>query len=494
MKKLAFFFLTFLTACSGGAVSGDTRQVSSLDGLDGFRVALATGSSYDLMLSEKYPGVEIVRVGVGELLLSVEKGISDFCIMDQTQAGMAHLERRGLEIRFDGILKSTASAGFRKSDVELCGEFNDFLTDFKACGDYDRWDSDWRANCDSMADVMIGRERPHGDRIVRVGITNDIFPYIYIKDGSLAGMEVDLFEHFCRRAGMTPEYVAQEFTTLIPALNSKKIDVILSHMRITEERSRQVLFSDAYISGGGALISRSQSLAVNEKGGVWQRLKDSLYGNLIKENRWRLLAEGLWQTILISVLSVLLGTLTGILLCAVRMSRRRAAIGVSKAVIDIVRGIPVLVILMIMCYVIFASSRMSGLWIAVLSFGLYYGAYFCEIFRTGMMGVAPGQWEAGAALGLRKFQTFRLVVLPQALTRIIPVFKGDVIGLIKGTSIVGYVAVTDLTRAGDLIRSRTLDAFTPLIIVTIVYFFLSRLTGRGLDALGRKVTPKGRRL
>ena len=109
-----------------------------------------------------------------------------------------------------------------------------------------------------------------------------------------------------------------------------------------------------------------------------------------------------------------------------------------------------------------------------------------------MMSVSPGQWEAGAALGLKKIQTLRLVVLPQALISIIPVFKGDVIALIKGTSIVGYVAVMDLTRAGDLIRSRTLDAFFPLIIVTIVYFFLSRIAGRGLDALYRKITPKSK--
>lgn len=223
-------------------------------------------------------------------------------------------------------------------------------------------------------------------------------------------------------------------------------------------------------------------------------LKDRIYSNFIKDNRWQMLVEGLWQTILISLLSVILGTVIGILLCMARMSHRKVIAQTAKVVIDIVRGLPILVILMIMCYVIFASSRILPLWIAVFSFGLYYGAYFCEIFRTGMMSVNPGQWEAGAALGLRKFQTFRLVILPQALTRIIPVFKGDVIALIKGTSIVGYVAVMDLTRAGDLIRSRTLDAFTPLIIVTIVYFFLSRFAGRALDALNRKVTPKAKQV
>ena len=127
-----------------------------------------------------------------------------------------------------------------------------------------------------------------------------------------------------------------------------------------------------------------------------------------------------------------------------------------------------------------------------MSFGLYYGAYFSEVFRTGMESVDKGQWEAGFALGLRKFQTFYKVVLPQALNRVIPVLKGEVISLIKMTSVVGYVAVIDLTKATDIIRARTLDAFFPLILVSIVYLLLSWLIGLGLNALESKITPKSR--
>ena len=163
-------------------------------------------------------------------------------------------------------------------------------------------------------------------------------------------------------------------------------------------------------------------------------------------------------------------------------------------VIDLLRGIPLLVLLMLMFYVIFASSRITGTWVTVMSFGLYYGAYFSEVFRTGMESVDRGQWEAGFALGLGKFQTFSKVVLPQAMNRIIPVLKGEVIALIKMTSVVGYVAVVDLTKASDIIRARTLDAFFPLILVSVVYIVLSWLTGSGLKALERQLTPKNRDL
>ena len=104
-----------------------------------------------------------------------------------------------------------------------------------------------------------------------------------------------------------------------------------------------------------------------------------------------------------------------------------------------------------------------------------------------MLSVDSGQWEAGAALGMNKMQSFRFIAFPQALKRIVPVFKGEVIALIKSTSIVGYVAVLDLTFAGDIIRTRTLDAFFPLILVSIIYIILSRLSGGLLDALDRKL-------
>ena len=127
---------------------------------------------------------------------------------------------------------------------------------------------------------------------------------------------------------------------------------------------------------------------------------------------------------------------------------------------------------------------------AILSFGLFYGARFSELFRSGMLSVGRGQWEAGAALGLSKFQTFRLIAFPQAFRHIIPVFKGEIVSLVKSTSIVGYVAVMDLTCASNVIRARTFDAFFPLILVSIIYILLSRLSARALNALERKVNSK----
>jgi len=126
--------------------------------------------------------------------------------------------------------------------------------------------------------------------------------------------------------------------------------------------------------------------------------------------------------------------------------------------------------------------------IAIITFALNMGAYSSEMFRTAIQSVDKGQTEAGIALGFTKIQTFIYVVFPQALKRVIPVYKGEVISLLKMTSIVGYVAVVDLTKASDIIRSRTFDAFFPLIVVAVIYFLLAWLLGIALDKLNNKTS------
>ena len=498
MRKLIFVLIAavmFLCACTGRKAQ-DLSGVNCVEDLRGHSVAVAMGSSYDLMLSE-IGGVDIVRLSLGELLVAVEKGRAEFCILDQYQAAMLNLQSRGLEIKFKNILKGTAGAGFRKQDSLLCRQFNSYLGRIMESGEYDSWLDEWKSAPDSMAYASFAvprHEAEPGRRALHVGITIN-YPYLFLKDNSLTGIEVDLFNRFCEEAGYAVDHEIYDFSALIPALNSGKIDVILSHMRMTEERSKQVLFSNPYIEGGGAAICRS---AEGRKGGARagfpDRMKESFRNNLVEEHRWKLMADGLWVTIRISVLSILAAVMAGIVLCRLRMGRRRIVSSSAGIVIDLLRGIPLLVILMLMFYVVFASSRITGTWVTVMSFGLYYGAYFSEVFRTGMNSVDKGQWEAGAALGMSRFQVFRKIAFPQALGRIIPVLKGEVIALIKMTSVVGYVAVVDLTKASDIIRARTLDAFFPLILVSVVYILLAWLTGMGLEALERQLTSKSRRL
>ena len=219
-------------------------------------------------------------------------------------------------------------------------------------------------------------------------------------------------------------------------------------------------------------------------------LAESFTNNLIAEQRYRMILDGLQVTLIITLCAALLGTLLGGLVCWMRMSRRPWLQKTAKVYIDIMRGTPVLVVLMLMYYVIMAPLEATGIVVAIVTFGMNTAAYIGEMLRTAIQGIDKGQTEAGLALGYTPRQTFLKIVLPQVVKAVMPVYQGEIISLLKGTSIVGYIAVADMTRASDLIRSRTFDAFFPLILTAIIYFFMAWLIGRLLTALVNKERGK----
>ena len=488
MRVLPALFLTLSVLAASCAGSRTDFVPQGPEDLAGHTVAVAANSSIDLVLS-KNKEIDLLRIGIGELAVAVRSGRAEFAMMQEIQFDANHLRDMGLRKCFTGFMKGNAAVAVRQEDTVLCAAFNTFLHEFIASGERDQWLHDWSNNPDSMA--VARRSIPvntEGKTIVN-GITLS-YPFLFMKDEQLAGLEVDLMERFCRWGGYRAEYRIVDFPALIPALNTGKVDALVSHIQVTPERAKQVLFSDPYFEGSICCFGRDPEASSGSGKNLVQTVRDSIYANLIMEQHWKLLLQGLLVTLEISLFSILLSILLGAGFCFLRMRRSRALSGTVKLFTETVQGIPVLVVLMIMCYVIFAKSHVSGTLVAIFSFGLFYGARFSELFRSGMLSVGRGQWEAGAALGLSKFQTFRLIAFPQAFRHIIPVFKGEIVSLVKSTSIVGYVAVMDLTCASNVIRARTFDAFFPLILVSIIYILLSRLSARALNALERKVNSK----
>ena len=181
-------------------------------------------------------------------------------------------------------------------------------------------------------------------------------------------------------------------------------------------------------------------------------IAESFTNNLISEDRYRMILDGLQVTLLITFCAAIFGTLLGGLVCWMRMSRRKWVSTTAKVYIDIMRGTPVLVLLMLMYYVVMAPVNATGIVVAIVTFALNMAAYVSEMLRTAIEGIDRGQTEAGLALGYTRRQTFFKIVLPQVVKAVMPVYQGEVISLLKGTSIVGYIAVADMTRASDLIR------------------------------------------
>ena len=216
---------------------------------------------------------------------------------------------------------------------------------------------------------------------------------------------------------------------------------------------------------------------------MFSDVAESFSNNLIVEDRYRMILDGLQVTLLITLCAAVLGTLLGGLVCWMRMSRWKWLQQVARVYIDLMRGTPVLVLLMLMYYVVMAPLDATGIVVAVVTFAMNTAAYISEMLRTTIQGIDRGQTEAGLALGFTPRQTFLKIVLPQVVRAVMPVYQGEIVSLLKGTSIVGYIAVADMTRASDLIRSRTFDAFFPLIVTAVIYFVVAWLIGLLLQSL-----------
>lgn len=216
-------------------------------------------------------------------------------------------------------------------------------------------------------------------------------------------------------------------------------------------------------------------------------LMDKIHSTFIEGDRWKYLTNGLKTTLIITFFAVLLGMVLGFLIAIVRSThdktgKMKIANFFAKIYLTVIRGTPVMVQLLIIYYVIFATVRIDKTFVGILAFGLNSAAYVAEIFRSGIMSIDNGQFEAGASLGLNYRKTMMYIIMPQAFKNVLPALGNECIVLLKETSVAGYIALEDLTKGGDIIRSVTYEAFLPLIAVALIYLvivmFLTMLVSR----------------
>ena len=223
----------------------------------------------------------------------------------------------------------------------------------------------------------------------------------------------------------------------------------------------------------------------------------SFQNNFIDDNRYMYLVEGLGTTLLITFFSALIGIALGFLVAIIRSTYDKTGKlkfwnAVCNLYLTIIRGTPAMVQLLIMYYVIFGSSSISKTIVAILSFGINSGAYVAEIVRSGIMSIDNGQFEAGRSLGFSYGKTMWYIIMPQAFKNVLPALANEFIVLLKETSICGYIGLMDLTRGGDIIRSRTYEAFLPLIAVAIIYLAMVVILSRLVTLLERRLRSNER--
>lgn len=491
MLVLAALLLT-LALCPTAIAQGLSSREEIQEWLGGKRVGLFIGSTLDEELKALIAQSEQVWLNTyADMSAALFADKIDAFLCEEPIAKLLCASTRGLYT--PGVLLNEENYAFvlERGNTALAEQLNETICRLTASGELQKIREKWTTGdpgAVSMPDVQLTGE----NGVLRIATDAADAPFGYVVEGKMVGYDYELLTLFAQEHGYALEYAQTVWEALPAAIVSGKCDIACGCLSPTQVRGEKLLFSDVTFFSGLTIVTSDQYAPAGTNApdeiGAWASVKASFERTFLREGRWKLIAQGLWTTVLISVLSALFGTLLGFGVCLARRGRRRVLQGAAKVFVEIMRGTPILVFLMILYYLVFGD--VNPVLVAVIGFSLYFAAYVSEMMRAGLDAVDPGQIEAAGAIGFTRARAFLLITLPQAARHFLPVYKGEFISLVKMTSVVGYIAIQDLTKMSDIIRSRTYEAFFPLIATALIYFLLSWLLTLGLDALEIKIDPK----
>ena len=483
LKHLLILAALALTACSGRQ---EEVAIHSEADIAGHKIGTLAGSCYDIQLSPRKDIKLSLFSTVSDCAEAVKAGKVDAILVDEVAFSKASLKQTGLKRAFQQEETFPTAFAFRKEDTALVESYNQFLHELKESGTLERMREYWFESEELRPEEFPQVETYTTGEPLRYANSETIAPIAFFAGGTWNGFEIELARRFAAYLKRPIQIDLFEFSSMIVGLQLGKTDMIGGSIFITEERQQQVTFGDPYYNVHPAYFIKDVQAARAKKEPLHVSVVNAVRQNFIVENRWRMITDGLATTLLITFWSIILGSLLGILLCMMALSRRKGLRSFVGLYDGFMHGIPMLVLLLIMFYVVLARTGWDARTIAIVAFALNFASAAGGVFKTSVESVPHGQTEAGLALGFTKVRTFLNIVLPQAVRKGLPLYKSECISLLKGTSIVGYIAVIDVTRASDLVRSRTFDAFMPLLAVTIIYFVLAWLIGLLLNFLTLK--------
>lgn len=496
MKKNNCYLLYFVMMSFCMLILSCTHQKESNppadknDPYNGKRIVVVTGTSEDVY-AQKYLQTSTIlqTANTSDLILNVESNKADYGLINYNTVTMFMRKYKNIVIINDSLYGSPVGVGFSKSRTDLRDKFNVFLEKLKKTGEYEQIRKRWIDDFDHAQMPNIHNAGTNGT--IKFQTEGEKAPFSFIRDGKLSGLDIEICERFAASLSMKLDVKMSNFAGVIEALSMENVDMAANCIFITPERAKKIAFSDPYfICNACAFGINGSSNNGSADAGFWENLKNSFKQNFIDEGRYKMIGNGLLCTLEITIFSIILGTLLGILICYMRMRESKVWQGIAKTYILLFRGIPQVVLLMLLFYVILSATGLDGITVSIIGFSFIFAAYVSEMFRTAINSVSNGQVEAGLSMGFTTFKTFYYIVLPLTIRRVLPIYKGEIIGLIKSTSIVGYITVQDLTKISDMIRSSTFDAFMPLILITVIYFIIIWIFSLILSGIEIKYSPQ----
>lgn len=504
---LLLIFSVFVSIGSSAAYAADSgtddysQQV--FESLADKRAGVVDGTPHDQFINAKIKGSSFSYFkNFQDIALALQENKIDFFISPDITFRMLMKNFPEIAMLKAQLVSLDVGMIFPKDSTHepLRDEMNDYISKIKDSGELESLRDYWLYSDREDAQLEVPRQGEKG--ILNMATSTTLEPYSYQKDGQIMGFDIAVMAGFCKERGYGLNIDDMDFSGVLAAIGSAKYDVGGACISYTEERAKSVNFSDPTFTQQvfpavrkddfKDLINSDTLMYVPTDGNesIWDKIVSAFVGNFITENRWLLILSGIGITLIITVSSVICGSLLGFGLCMLNRLNRKVSNKIVRIYTWLFQGTPVVILLMIFYYIIFGNSSFPGIIVACITFSLNFAAYATEVFTTGIHTIGVGQKEAALALGYTETESFFTFILPQALRVCLPVYKSQIITLLKGTSIVGYIAIQDLTKVGDIIRSRTFEPFFPLITSAVLYFILAYLLVLLLRVLTNRFLPE----
>jgi len=493
----------------------------------GKRIAVQAGDLFDTVAREIFLAGEVPEyMTVADMLEALRAGKVDAVLMEHCY--VMQLMDSGMYPGFD-YLWVPKDVHVRESAPvfhtrELRDAYNEWLDGIARDGTLDEITNRWIAvSVPKQADIpMFSFSGENG--VLIMCDTGDYPPLIYFDaNNAPVGFDVELMSRFAQHMGMRPEFIMMPYEAIGPYVVSGKADMSAATLTLSSEREAGMIFGRASLISQAVLVvpkaaaadsnhagnadsaksanSANGMVTINEyavpgsagststpaKTGIPQWLKTGIERNLIADKRWMMILDGLSVTMIIAVASQLFSTVFGCALCFALTRKSKFARRIAQLYCGLIQGLPMVVLLMLTYYILFGAARVSNVIVAVAAFTFVNGVGIAQNLEGAISMVDRVEIEAARSMGFSAFRAFAAITLPQAVRNAMPGYTGGFVELVKSTAIVGFIAIQDLTRAGDIIRSRTFDAYFPLLLVSLIYLAVTTICLKLFRLAVRKV-------
>ena len=463
-------------------------QYTDFEDLNGKTIGLNSGAPFEELIRSKIPGLkEFLYFSSGpDMMAALKAGKIDAYFMNDAVGSLSVNLDNSIAIFPQPLGDTTYGFAFKKNSKERAKwqEAYDKIPKETLQELFKKW-----TGADESIKTLPEQDWPGSNGTVRVAACDTQMPMSYRgQNGQILGFDIEVILLMAKELDVHVDITGMEFSSVMPTIESGKAEIGTGSIVVSKERKELVDFIE-YYPAAYILIVRSAA-AAEADAGILSSLKGSFYRTFIKENRYKMVIDGLFTTIVMSAFSGLFGLILAFALIFLRYSDNPVANRVIAVYRSLMSGIPAVVILMVLYYIVFGKATFPAIFVAIVGFTLLFASRAFGVIWNTLESVDPGQREAALALGYTEARAFREIIIPQTRRIIQPLLVAQFVALVKETSVAGYISVLELTRVGDLIRGRTLEAFFPLMAIALLYFVLIRCLEKGQDLLQKYYAHK----